>query len=66
MARVLLGPEKHPNLFIPRQIGQFASLNTVKYTAWSISNFNNRFRSLTERLACRKHSEPGFKVGVRV
>jgi 2,4-dienoyl-CoA reductase (NADPH2) len=49
MAKALSGSEKYPNLFQPRQIGQFLAPNSVKYAACSVSNFNKRDGSTTER-----------------
>ncbi|MHC4342955.1 MAG: oxidoreductase [Planctomycetota bacterium] len=45
----LEGVQSHPNLFRPRPCGTQTSPNSIKYAACSVSNFNNKDGSITER-----------------
>jgi 2,4-dienoyl-CoA reductase (NADPH2) len=44
-----LGIAKYPNIFSPMKIGSFTCRNRVKYAACSVSNFNSRDGSITDR-----------------
>jgi len=45
----LPGVRKYTNLFLPRRIGRLLAANSIKYAACSVSNFNERDGSITER-----------------
>lgn len=46
-------PPNFPNLLEPRKIGKLTAPNSVKYAACSVSNFNNRDGSISEREMAR-------------
>ena len=49
MAEVSPGIAKYPNIFSAVQVGSLTSRNRVKYAACSVSNFNARDGSITDR-----------------
>ncbi|MDZ4347235.1 MAG: NADH oxidase, partial [Candidatus Binatia bacterium] len=49
MTEAALGITKYPNIFSTVQVGSLISRNRVKYAACSVSNFNARDGSITDR-----------------